>query len=350
MKVKPFTLILAVFLATTITSVFAQDDEDLVFIDENNNEDSLDIGDFVFVDENDLKNECNQLPINELHHDEIEVKNEVVSVSSVGYAACRGLITYGGKTFAVWLAGSNPATATVLVIGLVGSQVAGYGFDRVSDYLRSQDIPPPAPLTDEEIEAIIANEFVHMTDNIELTPEDEEVLRIVYEPELVRPEPTYLQRFARYTYNTGVDVYDRGVEITGNLIEGLPRMGATVIPGTLAGMVMQLVGGNIGSVIANAAVNNIAGQVYDANVTVINRENLEVNVIQNNDNIDDTPPSVEIHDEFFNVVILDDYQPLVLAQEEENLNNLLLDRNAINLLPQTAPRSGLLSLFGWGSH
>lgn len=244
-------------------------------------------------------------------------KEPGISVSSVGYAAYQGLISYGGKTFALWLAGSNPATATALLVGIAGGKIAGMGFEQVTRYLKSQNITPPSA---EEIQALI-EEFevmdideenyddipeirigedgevaaydsngnivnvsvfdfdniddlddsdedipeIHIDENGEMAAYDqngaEVAIGVIEEQEElgVLAQAGYIdsvQQFAQYTFL--------------NFVRGLPRMGATMIPGAIASAVANMLGGSsVGAMMAaasNAAASNLTGQVYDLNV------------------------------------------------------------------------------------
>jgi len=191
-----------------------------------------------------------------------------VDVSKVGYAACRGLVCSGGKMFAVWLAGSNPAGAVVLLVGIAGGQVGGRGFDAVARYLESQDITPP---TEAEINELM-DEFVEIDEepiveieedeNGEMVALDENGMPVELELLPVDQEPealTYGQWFRRMAYNA----LDTGYQGAVGVVNQLPRMGAATLTGTFAGTIGQMVGGNVLATALNAGANNLAGQLYD---------------------------------------------------------------------------------------
>ena len=254
-----------------------------------------------------------------------------IDVSEVGYAACRGLVSYGGKVFAVWLAGTNPLSATVLLVGIAGGQVGGRGFDAVAQYLRSQDITPP---TEAEIEELM-DEFVEVEEepiaeigedeNGEMVALDENGMpvEVAFLPEYREPEAlTYVQWFGRMAY----DVVDAGYQGAVGIVNQLPRMGAATITGSLAGMVGQMLGGEVLATAANAAVNNLAGQVYDGIEVVVLDGQAEAPVEAQQpifDNaeaaFDDSDFEVVVDEEDFprvrfyegeGFVIIDDYNPV----------------------------------------
>lgn len=240
-----------------------------------------------------------------------------ISVSSVGYAACQGLISYGGKTFALWLAGSNPATATALLVGVAGGQIAGIGFEQVARYLKSKNITPPAveetqaliedfevmDIDEEDYDDIpeirigengetaaydssgnIVNVGVFDLDNIDDSDDSDDDIPEIHIDENgemaaydqngaevaigVIEEQEELGVLAQAGYIESVQQFAQYTLL--NFVRGLPRMGATMIPGAIASAVANMLGGSsVGAAMAaasNAAASNLTGQVYDLNV------------------------------------------------------------------------------------
>ena len=245
-----------------------------------------------------------------------------IDASAVGYAACRGLVSYGGKVFAVWLAGSNPAGAVVLLVGIAGGQVGGRGFDMVAQYLRSQDITPP---TEAEIEEFMEG-FVHIDEepileigegvNGEMVAFDEAGVQV--EPELLtedqEPEVlTYGQWLRRMTRNA----LDMGYQGALGVVNQLPRMGAATLTGTLAGTIGQMIGGDVLATALNAGVNNLAGQVYDEVEVVVLNGQLEEHTVTEQTLVYNTEAAFEDPD--FEAVVDDSDFPRAYFYEGEGL-------------------------------
>lgn len=252
-----------------------------------------------------------------------------IDVSKVGYAACRGLVSYGGKVFAVWLAGTNPLSATVLLVGIAGGQVGGRGFDAVAQYLESRNITPPTEAGLEEL----MDEFVEIEEepiteigedeNGEMVALDENRVPVEVEflPEYREPEAlTYVQWFGRMAYNALGTGYQGAVGV----VNQLPRMGAATITGTLAGTIGQMVGGDVLATAANAAVNNLAGQVYDGIEVVVLNGQLEEHTVTEQTLIYNTGAKFEDSD--FEPVIDDqDFLRVRFYDGWEELDNIIIE-------------------------
>lgn len=212
-----------------------------------------------------------------------------ISYQEAGLATLKAVTSLGGKQCAIWLLGTNPATATVLIVGLGAGMAAGYGFDAVKAYVLAQ----PADKFLENQQEILEDDFVLVEDD--KNPENYFDYHV----------PTFIERNTIYlgqVYNTAVDsISNAVVSIPGainNAIENLPTTLACVASGAAVSTVVGVV---IPGEVVRTVFGSFAGSIGGQSWKILGENDSEVSEISsklnsNNANLDLAPPAVIIYD------------------------------------------------------
>lgn len=183
----------------------------------------------------------------------------------------RGLSTYGGKTFAVYMLGANPATATIVLVGLGASQISGRGFDKFVDYLYATK-PEFKEITD--IERFIEDDFAMVNDgDKEDRVLDEATKKLI---EDFKREESYLENYGRratnfcaHTYHSVGKTIAALPETLSTVVEEMPKTISTVVkdmPNIISSALVGILSAKFIATLTSVELLSVAGSAFTTNI------------------------------------------------------------------------------------
>lgn len=239
-----------------------------------------------------------------------------LSYKTAAESAFRGVLTYGGKQFVLYsilLAGANPGTITIFAVSTTTSYVAGYGFDKVMEYMNSA----PLQASSQSVEEIMAD-FSLIEENSSDT-HDDDLDEFTW---LDLPAPTTLERMGNKVnalYLATNQTLSGSMESLYGAVQNLPTTATTVVQnapqaiwsgamGTLASRIIKAVAPfELLSIAGEAFMKDLGKQTYNLLFIDTLKPDCERHIFS--ELVDENNNTPCVYRYFDKLIIIDDYNP-----------------------------------------